>query len=119
MPKIYQSMYSFVRESVEIGIVLPVDSSACPAGNFQGNKKPETYVVLAAMTIWANLLRQRAAECAALAKTVTDQFSQRELERTAAHWFRLADDADFIDQVCRHRDTAAAEQTEKGCFGRD
>ena len=51
----------------------------------------------------AKLFRQRANECAALAKTMTDQLSRRELERTAAHWLRLADGADLLEHLEKQR----------------
>jgi hypothetical protein len=43
------------------------------------------------MTMRAKFFRQKAKECAALAKTMTDQLSRREIERMAAHWLQLAE----------------------------
>ena len=53
------------------------------------------------MTIRARFFRLKAEECAALAKTMVDQFSRAELERTAAHWLRLAEAADLVDHLRR------------------
>jgi hypothetical protein len=49
------------------------------------------------MTVRATFFHLKAEECAALAKTMVDQFSRMELERISAHWLRLAEDADRID----------------------
>jgi hypothetical protein len=42
---------------------------------------------------------RKAQECAALAKTMTDQFSRREIERMAAHWLQLAEGADLLERL--------------------
>ena len=55
------------------------------------------------ITMRAKLFRRRAEECAALAKTMTDQLSRRELERTAAHWLGLADGADLLENLEKRR----------------
>lgn len=51
----------------------------------------------------AKLFRQRANECAALAKTMSDQLSRMELKRTAAHWLRLAEGADLLERLEKQR----------------
>ena len=51
------------------------------------------------MAMRAEFFRQKAKECVALAKTMTDQLSRLELERTAAHWLRLADNADLLERL--------------------
>lgn len=53
------------------------------------------------MTVRAMFFRLKAEECAALAKTMLDQFSRMELERISARWLRLAEDADLIDGLRR------------------
>jgi hypothetical protein len=50
-------------------------------------------------TLRAKLFRQKAKECAALAKTMTDQLSRREIERMAAHWRQLAEGADLLERL--------------------
>ena len=55
------------------------------------------------MTMRAEFFRQKAKECVALAKTMTDQLSRLELERTAAHWLRLADNADLLERLEEER----------------
>ena len=55
------------------------------------------------MTMRAESFRQRAKECGALARTMTDQFSRKELERTAAHWLRLADGAELLEHLEQQR----------------
>ena len=63
----------------------------------------------------AEFFRQRAEECAALVKTMTDQLSRRELERTAAHWIRLAEGADLLEhleQERREREESALRRPE-------
>jgi hypothetical protein len=51
------------------------------------------------MTMRAKFFRQKAKECAALAKTMTDQLSRWELERMAAHWLQLAEGADLLERL--------------------
>jgi len=51
------------------------------------------------MTIRAKFFRLKSEECAALAKTMVDQFSRAELERTAAQWLRLAESGDLLDTI--------------------
>lgn len=51
------------------------------------------------MTTRAKLFRQKAKECAALAKTMTDQLSRREIEQMAAHWLQLAEGADLLERL--------------------
>lgn len=51
------------------------------------------------VTMRAKFFRQRAKECAALAKTMTDQLSRREIERMAAHWLQLAEGADLLERL--------------------
>jgi hypothetical protein len=52
----------------------------------------------------AIFFRLKAEECAAMAKTMVDQFSRMELERISAHWLSLAENADLIDRLRRgHR----------------
>jgi hypothetical protein len=55
------------------------------------------------MAMRAEFFRQKAKECVALAKTMTDQLSRLELERTAAHWLRLADNADLLERLEEER----------------
>jgi hypothetical protein len=51
------------------------------------------------MTMRAKFFRQKAKECAALAKTMTDGLSRTELELVAAHWLRLAEGADLVERL--------------------
>lgn len=51
------------------------------------------------VTMRAKLFRQKAKECAALAKTMTDQLSRREFERMATHWLQLAEGADLLERL--------------------
>ena len=49
----------------------------------------------------ATFYRLKADECAALAKTMTDGVSRRELERAAAQWLNLAADDELLDRLKR------------------
>ena len=51
------------------------------------------------VTMRAKLFRQKAKECAALAKTMTDHLSRREIERMATHWLQLAEGADLLERL--------------------
>jgi hypothetical protein len=65
------------------------------------------------MTTRAKFFRLKAEECAALAKMMVDQFSRAELERTSAHWLRLAEDADLIDRLRRGGENVLAADLSK------
>ena len=64
----------------------------------------------------ATFCRLKAEQCAALAKTMTDGVSRRELEKAAAQWLSLANDAELLDRLKRNAeprpDVAAARAIE-------
>ena len=45
--------------------------------------------------------RLKAEHCATLAKTMTDGLSRRELEKAAARWLSLANDAEVLGRLER------------------
>jgi hypothetical protein len=49
----------------------------------------------------ATFYRLKAEQCAALAKTMTDGVSRRELEKAAARWLSLVEDEERLDRLKR------------------
>jgi hypothetical protein len=55
----------------------------------------------AAMGSRDTFYRLKGEQCAALAKTMTDGVSRRELEKAAARWLSLANDAEVLGRLER------------------